>query len=301
MNSREHTVAPPRTLSASRSVLRSRFSGTALCCFAAWWCSGCLVGSPAAGLPSRHQVQQPEFAVHSDFKLPKGHPLIGDLTELRKEIVRQLDLPEPRQNVEVYVFANEERYRQYLQATYPQLPHRRAYFVGTTKELAVYTYWGERLQEDLRHEYTHGVLHACLKDVPLWLDEGLAEYFEVSGPTGSLHQEYSARLAEMVQRGWRPNIERLESLEAVSSMHRGDYQEAWAWTHYMLHGGDDGRMVLKSYLSDLRDNPRPESLAMRLRREVPNVDQRLVAYVSSLSVTNPALAKVGHATVGQSP
>ena len=43
----------------------------------------------------------------------------------------------------------------------------------------VYTYWGNRIQQDLRHELTHAILHSVLKDVPLWLDEGLAEYFEV--------------------------------------------------------------------------------------------------------------------------
>ncbi|GIT30210.1 MAG: hypothetical protein Ct9H300mP1_22560 [Planctomycetaceae bacterium] len=45
--------------------------------------------------------------------------------------------------------------------------------------------------EDLRHEFTHGVLHSSLKRVPLWLDEGLAEYFEVVGPKpGGVNTEY---------------------------------------------------------------------------------------------------------------
>ena len=34
------------------------------------------------------------------------------------------------------------------------------------------------LAVDLRHETTHAVLHGLLPMVPLWLDEGLAEYFE---------------------------------------------------------------------------------------------------------------------------
>ena len=47
------------------------------------------------------------------------------------------------------------------------------------EDLLVYTYWGDRIQQDLRHELTHALLHSVLKDVPLWLDEGLAEYFEL--------------------------------------------------------------------------------------------------------------------------
>ena len=27
----------------------------------------------------------------------------------------------------------------------------------------MYTWWGDRIQEDLRHEFTHGLLHACLE------------------------------------------------------------------------------------------------------------------------------------------
>ena len=50
---------------------------------------------------------------------------------------------------------------------------------GGEEDLLVYTYWGDRIQQDLRHELTHALLHSVLKDVPLWLDEGLAEYFEM--------------------------------------------------------------------------------------------------------------------------
>ena len=36
-----------------------------------------------------------------------------------------------------------------------------------------------RVRTDLRHELTHALLHGVLQDVPLWLDEGLAVYFEL--------------------------------------------------------------------------------------------------------------------------
>ena len=38
---------------------------------------------------------------------------------------------------------------------------------------------GDHLRTDLRHELTHALLHGVLKDVPLWLDEGLAGFFEL--------------------------------------------------------------------------------------------------------------------------
>ena len=82
----------------------------------------------------------------------------------------------------MYLFTNEAEYTQYLNATYPGLPKRRAYFVGTPRELAVYTYWGERIQEDLRHEYTHGLLHACLKQSPYGWMKGWPSILKSSVP-----------------------------------------------------------------------------------------------------------------------
>ena len=60
-----------------------------------------------------------------------------------------------------------------MHARWPNLPKRRAFFVGQPKRLGggddlfVYTYWGDRVQQDLRHELTHAFLHAVSKDVPI--------------------------------------------------------------------------------------------------------------------------------------
>ena len=62
---------------------------------------------------------------------------------------------------------------------FPGTPSRRAFFVESPTHLSVYAQWGDRVQEDLRHEVVHGYLHAVLRDIPLCLDEGIAEYFEV--------------------------------------------------------------------------------------------------------------------------
>ena len=69
--------------------------------------------------------------------------------------------------------------RSFFRDRYPDFPKRRAFFVETDTQLAVYAQWGDRVAEDLRHEVAHGYLHAIVPSIPLWLDEGLAEYFEV--------------------------------------------------------------------------------------------------------------------------
>jgi len=235
-------------------------------------------------LPARHSVSAEQLIVLSDFKLGQDHELFQDLIKLREDVAETLNIPLNSEQVTVYLFTNQEEYRDYLDTTYPGLPPRRAYFVGTPKELAVYTFWGERIQEDLRHEFTHGLLHASLKTVPLWLDEGLAEYFEVAGNTpGQINRDHASRLTTALNNGWKPDMKRLEQLEKVSQMQRVDYQEAWAWVHFMLNSTPESRDTLLIYLSELRTNEKPEVLSTRLPRDIPSVEQRFVSYVASLN------------------
>lgn len=239
-------------------------------------------------LPARHSVRDDELLVLSDFRLPKDHELIRDLARLRQEIMQTLILPTPNEEVVIYLFGTHEKYQRYLQTRYPNLPPRRAYFVGSPRELAVYTYWGTRIQEDLRHEYTHGLLHASLKRVPLWLDEGLAEYFEIAGTVpGDVNREYAQRLNVAMSNGWRPDLKRLERLEDFSEMKRVDYQEAWAWVHFLLHSSPDTRTALIDYLRELRTTDEPLSISDRLDVDFTGTDVRFVSYLTSIdSVAN---------------
>lgn len=251
--------------------------------------SGCAaLRNNRAALPNKHSLRADQLLIVSDFKIDAHHPLIEDLLRLRKQVSQSLSMPLGTKTVMVYLFSTEQQYKQYWEATYPGFPLRRAYFVQTpSRELAVYTAWSERVQEDLRHEFTHGLLHASLEAVPLWLDEGLAEYFEVVGDgPGQVNPDYAHLLMTSVQNGWRPDLERLETLEAVKEMQRSDYRESWAWTHWMLHGSDEGREVLLSYLRELRTNPNPGKLSTRLFAEVPAADERLLSYVTTLPSTS---------------
>jgi hypothetical protein len=249
--------------------------------------AGCQVGPRAqqfVGLPAQHSVQSDQLLILSDFKLEKDHPLFQDLVQMRLQVAEILKLPLAGQQVVIYLFSDEPSYRQYIETTFPGLPARRAYFVGTSRELAVYTFWGERIQEDLRHEFTHGLLHASLKDVPLWLDEGLAEYFEVVAPTpGRVNLEYAGVLSNAIANGWRPDLQRLERLQDLAQMQRADYQEAWGWVHYLLNSTPDNRQVLLDYLQELRHTAQPGPLSTRLSAVQPQFAQHFLSYVASLN------------------
>ena len=59
------------------------------------------------------------------------------------------------------------------------MPYRPALFILEGGSPGVYTYRKPDLDIDVRHECTHALLHSALPVVPLWLDEGIAKYFEV--------------------------------------------------------------------------------------------------------------------------
>jgi hypothetical protein len=232
--------------------------------------------------PLSHSVRAGDFVIRSDFMIAEDAPMIQELEQLQVDITKTLELPAPRDQVVVYLFSGESAYRRYMRKTWPDLPARRAYFIGTSRELSVYSFHGPRVEEDLRHELTHGLLHATLGTVPLWLDEGLAEYFEVRGDVpGAPHPEHVRTLQRSARKNWNPSIERLEEIVDFQKFGRQDYAESWGWVHFLLHDNPDGKQVLLGYLGDLREAKDVGSFQARL----PANSHKLAAYVAHLKRT----------------
>lgn len=202
----------------------------------------------------------------------EGDPLVQELLELRRTVEQQLALPPSDRSVHVHVFADEESYREFARQSFPELADRRALFVEAGGMLNVFTRWGDGVAIDLRHEVTHGCLHASLRGLPLWLDEGLAEYYEVPAAASGWNDGHAISLAARHATGdWRPHLERLEMLDRPGDMQQADYAESWAWTYWLLHGPPDARAVLGEYLREARTGtpaiPISARLAARLERD----------------------------------
>jgi hypothetical protein len=237
----------------------------------------------ANGLPSEHAVRSHQVLLLSDEPLPDEDEILRELAQIRMRLTHELKVPSGERDVVVYLFADRERYAAYMREHHPELPARRAFFIGTPKELAVYAHWGDQVLVDLRHEYTHGLLHAAVGHVPLWIDEGIAEYFEVGEETpASVNPEHLGRLVQATSQGWQPNLQRLERLEEVHDMSREDYQEAWAWVHYLLYQAPEGRELISQYLNELRRGQTPVPLSERLGPRLAESETELAAYVARL-------------------
>jgi len=238
--------------------------------------------------PGKHWFRVSQYVFLYDFELKRNLPLFRELSDLRDQVYKELQLPPSSVPVQVYVFEDRNRYERFMTAKYPDLPRRRAFFVaqahtaGGPEDLLVYTYWGERLKEDLRHELTHALLHSVLRDVPLWLDEGLAEYFEVPPECKGTHYQHLNQIRRGPGLPFKPDLARLEQISLVQQMTPAEYREAWAWVHLMLRDKPEAKTVLLGYLQQLRSSSNPGLLGPRLTGVFPQPNDALEQHLARL-------------------
>ena len=221
------------------------------------------------------------FEIQSEYALndKDSRELIQQITALQNDVQTLLNLKSENRPVEISLFKNRSTYRAHLSQRVPEGMNRPALFVQGTDMGRVYVYrhWG--FDVDLRHESTHAVLHNALPYVPMWLDEGLAEYFEVVALKRSSGNPHLASLKRAILFGWRPSLPHLEAAEDLADMGANEYREAWAWAHFMLHGPPEVRQVLSDFLFDIQSGEAAGLLSERLAETVPNADVRLVEHI----------------------
>lgn len=233
--------------------------------------------------PQQNTLVRGQLVFHSDFPLPANHRLLEELTARRSDLEEKLGLPYSDEPIHVYLFDSGEQFAEFVRSRHPDFPPRRAFFLETDTRLLVYAQWGDRVAEDLRHEVTHGYLHSVISDVPLWLDEGLAEYAEASRAQHGVNGDHLKHLGQQIRQGvWQPNLPRLERLAPSGDLTQAQYAESWAWVHYLLESRPERAAALRDFLAALRQKGAAEPLSARLARIDPDPEQSLVAHIAGL-------------------
>ena len=236
-------------------------------------------------LPNRDTVVRDQLVIHSDFPVAADHRLFEELTSQRTDLCRRLSLPHSTEAIHVYLFETAERFEGFIKLHYPQFPDRRAFFVETDNELSIYVRWGDRMADDLRHEVTHAYVHAVVPNMPQWLDEGIAKYYEVPrGQRGVNRPLLDRTIARIEREHWQPDLRRLERFADNYNMTQDDYAEAWAWTHFLMESHPETLDALRAYLAELRRNDGAATpLSVRLRAIFDHPDAEMIAYVRRLN------------------
>jgi hypothetical protein len=218
------------------------------------------------------------FNIHADFPLGQLRPLFAELDAMQEEIQRCLHVGPSVERIDVYLFGARDNYRQYMRYYFPGVGIREAMFVKSNSPGNVFAYAGPNLQIDLRHECTHAILHSMLPMVPLWLDEGLAEYFEVPAAQRAFDNPYLATVRRNALVRLIPSMQRLESLGDLSEMGPKEYRDAWAWVHFMIHGPEQARLALLEYFDDVEHHRPPAALSERLQRNLGDPSREFVSH-----------------------
>jgi len=222
--------------------------------------------------------QSGPFICQATFALKEYESLLTELQLLQPELVRTLGVMPATEPTYIYLFSNKEAHRQYLAEHYPNVPYRPALFVKESGMAGVYAYRHDSLDVDLRHECTHALLHASLPMVPLWLDEGLAKYFEVPADERAFGHPYFGWLRWEMRLGMIRTISDLEGRQELADMGASEYRYSWAWVHFMLHGPEAAHTTLVQYLADVRRGEIAGNLSERMAAAVPQPTERMVQH-----------------------
>ena len=236
-------------------------------------CANC--GESADWVDSR--ISGP-FICRADFSLAGLAGDLDSLASLQTDLVHLLGVTPGGEPIEIYLFHDKATYAAYLKLYVGDVPDRRALFVKNQGSTRVFAYWSRGVAVDLRHECTHALLHASLPMVPLWLDEGLAQFFEVEAARRAGGHPNMNSIRWNVRWGIVPNLETLESKVNLAEMGRNEYRDSWAWVHFMLLGPSAAREELRAYLADIQHNTPPGRLSARLSGRLPNLDNLYVEH-----------------------
>ena len=179
------------------------------------------------------------------------------------------DMPAP---IIVHVFGSEKAYQPFM----PLFNGKRVEVGGYFQQaegayyITLNTEAGERAYPTIFHEYVHLLVGRALAEVPVWFNEGLAEYYstyqmygEKEASLGRVKEEHVFDLRER----FIPLTELLAVDHTSPMYNEGDrrgifYAESWALVHYLLIGNPQRKGQIATYLQKYADGEKP-ALAFR--------------------------------------
>lgn len=210
------------------------------------------------------------FEIHCDFQPKAQAELVRELQSMSADIQRLLQVQQSEQPVHIVLFQTPDEYRRYMTNYFPKLPQRRALFIKDRGPGMLFTHWHKDVATDLRHEISHAVVNSQKSMLPLWLDEGLAEYFEVQAESRFHGNGYLREIAGRCKRGFVPQMSHLESVQELSQFGDSQYRDSWSWVHFMLHRSGETRQMLIRYLQVSRDGSEQLPLSRQLDQLLPH-------------------------------
>jgi hypothetical protein len=195
-----------------------------------------------------------------------------------------------RQRLPFYLFSSEEDYR-----AAGGLPGTAGVYTGKRLMALASRRMGEAAWGVVQHEGFHQYVDKAMsRRVPIWLNEGMAEYFSHGVWTGDSYvvgvipPHRLKRLKAMIDRQ-----ELLGFLEMLGMSSRQwdsgrsgrNYMQAWAMVHFLVHADDEKyRDAFNGFITDVAVGRMPweEAFMRRFGRDVKGFQERFCEWWSGL-------------------
>ena len=149
----------------------------------------------------------------------------------------------------------------------------------------------EQRYRTVYHEYVHMVMRLNFPDLPLWLHEGLAEFFgcaRVSDGNSDLGMP-SQQLLQTLKTGTLIPLTTMLEVSHDSPHYRERskaamfYAQSWALTHYLMIGDNKAHVEqLGAFLKLLQDDTPSQEAAKQAFGDLKNLERNLDRYVRSM-------------------
>jgi hypothetical protein len=204
------------------------------------------------------------------------------LENVSRELDQRLGLQSSGKPIQIMLFKNHASYANYLTPQIPQAGRRKAIYYRNGDVSQIYAYHSHSVLTDLRHEMTHAILHQHLPFVPLWLDEGLAEYFE-EDEKARVSSQRIATVQWKARVGSPPSLVSLESVSSAEEMDSAAYRDSWAFASFLLNESPESLKVLKNYVTAIHRGEAPGAFSSYAAARIPDFRTRANSYFRKIT------------------
>jgi hypothetical protein len=275
----------PQKRTSTRCIIRRSMDGDRLkntvirvSCIAAFVFSG------ASFCAAKHgnwiEVQTPHFLIVTDAGEEKGRSTATEFERIqaffRESLASAAKHPSP--SVTIFAVKNADAMRKLLPEYFAggfSSPHQvhpaGVFFHNQDRYFAIVELDTQRSGrfETLYHEYYHALTVPIFPDLPLWLSEGLAEFYGRTQITDeyALVGEADRDLLDLLKQNRLIPLDVLFGVDKKSAYYNEAqkasifYAESWLLTHYLMIGNPDSHQLLVQYLKALQEGkPARESV-----------------------------------------
>jgi tetratricopeptide (TPR) repeat protein len=253
---------------------------------------------------SRWKVPTEHFRVESNLPRKRVAEYGVLLEEFCKTVKDGLALAIPKEPLPVYIFRTRKEFKDFAKSENSGLTEHvvgfyRPPYKGGREYLALFDFRDdpEDTLDTLLHEATHWIIrHGSTADVPMWLNEGLAEYFGGSTyrykkfQAGGIQDARLLWFLDMVEQGTLIPLDDLTSDDGSKREKFGldHYAESWLFCHFLLHARQGSyRGAFRDSVRGLVRDCRDQLLHRMERKDFKKITEEMTAYAKTLGEKLP--------------